>query len=288
MLKLLIPTDFSDTADNAFRFALHFTDRYKAELIVLHVYEPPQVKPMTLPYNVEEAFQDIELNSFENNEDYIPHLQEIAEKEGKSHVLMSHILLKGDVRSMIKETIINENVDLLLMGTQGSGIIKRFFFGSQTIYMMEHSIVPVLTIPPNIDPTEELHRMVLTTTFSDWDYLAMEWLIKLNEKLKLELYTVYIIRDNSPVKFKEIEKWNRYYEPQGITCVVKENPDFLMGLNQFRDEENINVVAMLTHPSTFIREIFNKNLAKEVVHTKTTAVLAIPEVFIRNIYENNQ
>jgi nucleotide-binding universal stress UspA family protein len=47
MKKILFPTDFSQTANNAFVYALQFAASMGAEIITLHVYELPQVDLIT-------------------------------------------------------------------------------------------------------------------------------------------------------------------------------------------------------------------------------------------------
>ncbi len=277
MIKFLIPTDFSETADNAFRYALNFADRIGAEILVLHVYEPPQIRTMTVPYTMEEVYQSMEVESFEDFKDYIPHLEEIAASEGKEDVPISHLVLKGEVTKTMKETIEKENVDLLIMGTQGAGIIKQFFFGNQTVFMMAHSPIPVLAIPPNVSPTDRLNHVALTTAFTEEDYDAMEWLIRWSEPLKLDLYSIHIDMGQLSDLEERFREWNSRFKPQGVSCMYKKADKLLVGLDKFSNEEDINVLAMITHSRNFIQELFNKNLAKEVIYTKTTAVLAIPE-----------
>lgn len=283
MLKFLIPTDFSETADNAFRYALHFADRIKAELYVLHVYEAPQIQPtLTLPYAMEEIYQRLEVEVFENFKDYIPHLKEIAASEGKAHVPMSHIVLKGDVKDMIKETVEKENIDIIIMGTQGAGMIQQFFFGNQTIYMLERSPIPVLAIPPNISPGNKLSSIALATNYKKRDYLAMDWLIEWGKKLKLNLHSLHLCIDNDEELEKKRRAWNDKYEEQGVACFHKNADDFLVGLDRFKNEQDIQVIAMLTRNRSFFYDLFNKNLPKEVVYSKNTALLAIPEEMLKS------
>ena len=43
MKKILFPTDFSETANNAFVYVLEMAKTFKAEVLVLHVYNLPIV-----------------------------------------------------------------------------------------------------------------------------------------------------------------------------------------------------------------------------------------------------
>lgn len=285
MFKVLIPTDFSETADNAFRYALNFAERAGAQLIVLHVYEPPQIRTMTLPYTMEEVYQSMEVEAFENFEDNIPHLKEIAEKEGKEMIPMKHLVLKGDVKKMIKATVRNEEINLIIMGTQGAGIVKQFFFGNQTAHMMEHSEVPVLAIPPNISPYKRLSNLALATDYETRAYKAMDWLINWTEELEVNLFSLHICPSESKVKADKRRKWNEKYEQLGVACHENIATNFLVGLDSFKQKQNINIIAMVTRSRNFIYDLFNKNLAKEVVYAKNTALLAIPEAMLNKISE---
>jgi hypothetical protein len=40
MIKILFPTDYSATAENAFIYALQICKKYDGDLIVLHSYSP--------------------------------------------------------------------------------------------------------------------------------------------------------------------------------------------------------------------------------------------------------
>jgi nucleotide-binding universal stress UspA family protein len=49
MKKILFPTDFSETSNNAFVYALQLAKNIDAEVVTLHVYELPVVDYINVP-----------------------------------------------------------------------------------------------------------------------------------------------------------------------------------------------------------------------------------------------
>jgi nucleotide-binding universal stress UspA family protein len=49
MKKILYPTDFSETAENAFIYALQIADTLGASVITLHAFDRPDISNFNLP-----------------------------------------------------------------------------------------------------------------------------------------------------------------------------------------------------------------------------------------------
>ena len=71
MKKILFPTDFSESATNAFVHALEFAKIVNAELILLHTFEIPVMTVSFFP-NYAAIYSSIELAKFEMFKDEIP------------------------------------------------------------------------------------------------------------------------------------------------------------------------------------------------------------------------
>ena len=112
MKKILLPIDFSETSDNAFVYAIEIAKIFKAELVLLHTFELPIVESQSLPLNYAMIYETIELTNFEYFKEKMPQLHTIAEERNLNHLLMSHILMDGDLVYNIKKVIKQENIDL--------------------------------------------------------------------------------------------------------------------------------------------------------------------------------
>ena len=64
MKKILYPTDFSETAENAFIFALQIADHLGASVITLHAFDRPDISNFNLPPIFQEVYDSLELVDF--------------------------------------------------------------------------------------------------------------------------------------------------------------------------------------------------------------------------------
>ena len=67
MKKILFPTDFSDTANNAFLYTLHLAKLYNAEVFITHIYDKKVISTLYggQPELVATIYVDVELDDFE-------------------------------------------------------------------------------------------------------------------------------------------------------------------------------------------------------------------------------
>ena len=58
MKKILFPTDFSDTANRAFLYALHLAERLSASIVTYHIFlPPPETYISYMPYDMKKFFE---------------------------------------------------------------------------------------------------------------------------------------------------------------------------------------------------------------------------------------
>jgi nucleotide-binding universal stress UspA family protein len=116
MKKILYPTDFSETAENAFLYALQVADTLGASVITLHAFDRPDISNFNLPGVLREVYDSIDLDEFENYEDEVPLLRDIATDNGYYHIPMVHVLEEGAPVSAILRTANKNKADLSSWG----------------------------------------------------------------------------------------------------------------------------------------------------------------------------
>ncbi len=107
MKNILFPTDFSETAQNAFVYALHLAKSLNANLHVLHTFEIPIVTSLSAenPQVVQQVFQNVELTHFEEYKDEAAKLRIIADDLNLGDVNLSFLFQEGDLIFNILEAI---------------------------------------------------------------------------------------------------------------------------------------------------------------------------------------
>jgi nucleotide-binding universal stress UspA family protein len=138
MKTLLVPTDFSNNANNAVRYANEFAQFTNSKILLLHAYMPLVGQYSIIPGIVAEDIA-IERNNSQKKIEKLRSKLLQAKNVG--------VVKIGDPIEEIIKTADEKKTQLIIMGTHGSSGLKRVLFGSNTSNVISKSKVPVLAIP---------------------------------------------------------------------------------------------------------------------------------------------
>jgi nucleotide-binding universal stress UspA family protein len=138
--RILIPTDYSDTADHALAWAILHAKTFAAEVTALHV-RSSHAHFGALGLADERA--DTALADDRARLDAC-----VAERFAGSGVTVHALLEVGDPALKIREVARRDQIDLIIMGTHGTSRLEDLLFGSVTEKVVHHTGCPVLVVPP--------------------------------------------------------------------------------------------------------------------------------------------
>jgi nucleotide-binding universal stress UspA family protein len=149
--RILVPTDFSAHADEAFRVAHTLAGSTGADVVVFHVARPPAVVteggellagPGQDPTNLWARFREIQ--------------------SGEPRVRVEHRVIVADRpgATPILEILDKLGCDLIVMGTHGRRGLKHLLFGSVTEDVVRHARCPVMVVkaPQHAAPVAKLRE----------------------------------------------------------------------------------------------------------------------------------
>ncbi|MGB5419953.1 universal stress protein, partial [Algibacter sp.] len=161
MRKILIPTDFSENAMNALKFA---TDLFKydvSEFYIMHAYQDDIYSNEVLLNN--ETLEDVTAIISKKS---VEELQQIHNDIIKSspnprhtfHTISSNNVLLDEADKIVDK----ENIDVIIMGTKGKTNSKKITFGSHTLQVLKYVQCPVMAIPVNYKYKQPKHILFPT------------------------------------------------------------------------------------------------------------------------------
>ena len=275
MKKILFPTDFSETATNAFIHALEFAKKVNGELVLLHNFELPVINDQYFPQNYVEIYESLELSQFEMFKNEIPKLRALAEKHNLDKVRMTHRLMDGDLLTNIKKAIKEDDINFVVMGTSGSTGWESFFIGTNTGTVMSGIKVPMLCVPleAKFKPIEIIG---FTTRFRPKDKKALKLVLKIAKKSNAKVKCLYVKTSKSDVSIETITNWETEFCDEPIDFYVVENDDVEEIILDFIMYKEVDILTMLTYKRGFFEGIFNRSLTKKIAVNNEIPVLAIP------------
>jgi nucleotide-binding universal stress UspA family protein len=265
MKKILVPCDFSDTAVQAFKFAVDIANRSQGEIILLNVVELPVMHDTVLmpTLNFEEAFLKDMRESAEKN------FEKMRTKWAKEGPKISSFVEFGPVNTVISRFVEAKGADLIVMGTKGSSGFKEFVIGSNTEKIVRWSPVPVIAVKKTLKPGAIKNIVFPNTLGHDHEDLVLK-VKELQTFLKATLHLVYI---NTPGNFKkdvdtkaELKAFAKRFMLKDYTLNVYNDMDQESGLANFIKEVKGDLVAMATHGRRGLAHLMSGSVAEDVVN----------------------
>lgn len=153
--RILVPTDFSETADQALRYASGLARSLGAKLTI--VYADPFVPPIDFTATVGswDEFSFVSLQARAQD-----HLRSDAQANIDPAVSYD-IAIRVDppLDGILAEARATE-ADLIVMGTHGRTGFRRLIIGSVTEAVMRHAKVPVIAVPPHAAALSSMKTIV--------------------------------------------------------------------------------------------------------------------------------
>lgn len=143
--KILVPTDFSETATNALKQAVYLAKTAKAELKLLHVIFEGMNYDASVPIPYSKAYN----NNLKKNIGKQLELLTIQIKK-ENAIKVSYKVVFGVAHKQICIIAEKEQVDIIIMGTHGVTGATEFFAGSNASKVVANAGFPVITIQRNI------------------------------------------------------------------------------------------------------------------------------------------
>ena len=142
--KILVPTDFSEDSDLAFRMALSIAVKYQARIFLLHVISNT-VQQSLADYCLDQSIVARVLSEsivFSNEK-----LQEVIDKNQQSgNIKVIPDVRKGQPYEEILKEASERKVDLIVIASHGKTGLQKYFIGSVTEKVMKEAKCPVLLI----------------------------------------------------------------------------------------------------------------------------------------------
>jgi len=140
--KILVPIDFSETAETALHYARQLAAQFNSELHLLHVAEDPMmlVGWPALPSGLtSEAGQEASALREELNQMIPP------DERARLH-LSTHVIVGQPTGVAIARFARDGEFELIVMGTHGRGAVAHALMGSVAEKVVQLAPCPVLTI----------------------------------------------------------------------------------------------------------------------------------------------
>lgn len=275
MKTIIVPTDFSETAYNAARYAIGLAEQTGASRILLyHAYElivPIPDLPTAVPMV---NMDDLKAASIDGLEKMKSLLSPALPAGVTLDFRADNHLLAANIDQVCKD----EQADLIIMGITGGSQLEEILVGSNTVDVVKNSNFPVIVVPTQASfrPIRKVVfacdlRKVAKTTRKDVLHMVLDI-------FKPELHVLNIQKEGRehirPEENQELDNMLHNYNPQ---YHFVDHPNTVEGITAFAEKEAADLLLIIPKKHGLFDSIFKRSTTSRIAFNTHIPLLSIHE-----------
>lgn len=279
MKKILVPTDFTPTAENAIETARMLAKKHNAEILFLNVIElnSGEVLNTTGGPASHATFADGILiqESIKRAQDEMARLVDVSKFQG---IKAEYEIKLGNPFGHIFSSIEDHNIDFIVMGTKGASGLSEIIIGSNTEKVVRKAKCPVLAIKESLDENS-FRNIVYATNFGTNEAGVVAAIKDLQSTFNSKVNLVWI---NTPNNFKS-DATNRplldkFVKDHGLNnCSTHVYSDIIAedGIRNFAEYIDAGLIVMGTNSYTGISRLIRGSIAEDMINHAVRPVMTV-------------
>lgn len=296
--NILFPTDFSQCADTAYLFALSMAMTYGAELHILHVCDESEwqhIEPATATALKEEvtSYVHSRLLHYRQNVGDVP------------FPLKTHLVFGKRPSREIIRFVTEQDVDFVVIGSSGTGGLKRLIHGSTAQRILKGVRIPVMSVHESDrlevdlnDPASYLKfkKILVPIDFSDCSMSALSLSLSLAQEYQATILLYHVLEDIFPIGFEggmalpfpDLHQERKSAAETHLRSVLPEDSahwcrirtEVMAGVPSVEilekvQEEDFDLIVMGSHGKDLTEELLLGSVTDKVVRNATCPVITM-------------
>jgi nucleotide-binding universal stress UspA family protein len=272
--KILVPTDFSPLATCSYQFALRLAARSGASVHLLHVVEGGSHYTLS---SIGEVLHDpmddlFTLKMMEKGQDQ---LAALARQAADGPAAVHYQVQVGQPGEVILRTILENAVDLVVVGASGGNWLDRLLVGSTTEQVVQRAACPVITLKCGIGDAQ-FRDIVFTIDPDENQACVVEELKKLQQltgaRLNLLLVNTPDAFESSKVSRERLRQFVATYHLENYATHVYDDDRVEDGLFHFAEEIGADLLAFGTHRQPRLLGVLSPGSEQRTINHATRPV----------------
>jgi nucleotide-binding universal stress UspA family protein len=274
--KILLPTDFSETANNALRQAIFMARLAKAELKLLYVIEPEMNFSGTLPIPQSEAYYDRLKKNLSNK------LKKIAsEIHEETAVDVTYETRFDGVATQICDVADDEDFDLIMMGTHGISGISELLAGSNASKVVMQANCPVITIQKKLS-AKGFRKIVLPIRAEANSRQKVDYVVELAKLYSASVHITGYAKEGKKQDLTVVKQYVKQVEKYLTSLDITHDTTIIIGENFIKEilihskKNKADLIAVMNENDFNLDQLIRGPYAKQFVNHSTIPILSVP------------
>lgn len=279
MRKVLVPTDFSENAFNALKYACQVFKYEKSAFYIVHTYSDEIYRQSTSSKRGDlEALKE---TVFQKSEEQLKHIKDkLSDYSPNPKHSYNFISVFANLVDAANDWIEKENMDIVVMGTRGDTNDRKASFGSNTLQVMRYVNCPVLAVPEGYSYHAPKEVLFATNYMVPYKKRELKLLSEMTGSFRSTVHMLYI----DPLKKLSL----RQEDHQALlkNCLQKPKLNFetttekdkTLAITKYIEHESIDLLVIVNSRHSYLEDmLYRSTIDKLGLHLK------IPFMVLQNI-----
>ena len=262
--QIVVPIDFSGTAENAFRFGLELAQFLGAGLSVLHVHNPQVDVGKTFRLEVPSDVMPLKQRMLRALGERL--LRARRDNPALENLEVKTSVVSGQVAEEICRVSRSGDTDLIVMGTTGESHLLGNWFGSVATQVARCAECPVLLIPDGVG-FRGFGKVIYASNYHPSEERILPRVVDFIHPFSSTVFFAHINQTKTHRSQGLSAPEGQVFHKNGVTFQLTaiESHDVVDGLSRFADESDAQLMVMTTTHRNFFEELFHKSATRKMI-----------------------
>lgn len=269
MAHILVPTDFSENALHACRYAVQLFGTENNVYTLLHTYMDAEPYTGTWPGLADEMYKSSMIAMGEWRD-------KLCGMPAFAGAVINTEVAYGNLSVTLNDLVEEKHVDITVMGTQGRA--GSALLGSNAAEVVMHSRRPVIVVPEGAS-MEPVRKILFADDQKRVEVAGLRMLIQLALRCKAEIILAHVLNNTDELPDPQVvEMYEELLQAVPHRFVSTEGKDLAGAIDLLGEREHADMIAVLHRHKNFLENLFHASTAKRLaLHTKVP-LLVMPEL----------
>ncbi|MDC8003775.1 universal stress protein [Aureisphaera galaxeae] len=256
MIRVLIPTDFSENAFNAIRYAMELLKYQKSEFLVVHCFaDEVYANTMEMSREFFDLYKEKTKEAIDRSlQKVIAEMLEISPNPRHEY---NYKAVFASLVDTCNDMANKEDLDLIIMGTKGKTDNRDITFGSQALQVAKYVKCPVLMVPVAYHKNPPQNVLFPTDYIVPYKRRELKLLNTLTANFAAQVQFLYLSR--SKVLSHRQEDNKRFLdcclEPNKVSHAYMVGTNLTETINRTIEDDTINLLVMVNSRHSYMESL---------------------------------
>lgn len=266
MKKILVPTDRSENANHALKYALNLFKGEEVEFVLFQSYDiPTYTADMPMPIDTIGAEELTRILSQD--------VAKLKEEYAGSSFQFSCVVEAGSLTMNVEGLVEDSGIDLIVMGTKGASGIAAAIIGSNTADVIQAAACPLLAVPESADVNAMPKNILFATDNKGLSSSSVvDSLIYFAKKYSSHIHLMNVLDEGKMTTVEEAVaglKLDHILESTEHSFHFENSNDKAEAIENYLNTHSIDMLAVIPRKNNFFDAIFHRSVTRKLtLHTK--------------------